>query len=65
MTGRAKVESLSVARNSFLQILRLSQLLEESGNGAGKAIERRGAIWMTEGAKGESMSVVCDGLACV
>jgi hypothetical protein len=40
MARRAEIESLTVACNRFLEILRLSQLLKLEGNDNAEVIER-------------------------
>jgi hypothetical protein len=40
MAWTAKIESLTVACDSFLEILHLSQLLKAGGNNAGEVMER-------------------------
>jgi hypothetical protein len=40
MPRRAEIESLTVACNSFLEILYLSQLLKSEGNDNAEVIER-------------------------
>jgi hypothetical protein len=60
MAGRTKMKSLTVACDSFLQILHLSQLLKAGGHSAGEVVEGCGAIGMAWRAKIESLTVVYD-----
>ena len=46
MAGMKKVESFTVARDSFLEILYINPLLETGENSIGKVIKRFGALWM-------------------
>ena len=62
MTWRAKIESLTVGCDSFLEVFHLSQLLKSGENSDGEVIEGWGAIWMAWREKIESLTVACDGL---
>jgi hypothetical protein len=61
MAWRAKIESLTVVCDGFLEILHLSQLHKAGLNSAGEVIEGQGAIWMAWRVKIENLTVVCDG----
>jgi hypothetical protein len=61
MAWRAKIESLTVACNGFLEILHLSQLLKACGYSVGEVIEGRGTIRMVWRVKIESLAVACNG----
>ena len=49
MARRAKVKSLMVVCDSFLEILHLSQLLKAGQNSSSEVVEGQRSIGMTEG----------------
>jgi hypothetical protein len=51
MAWRAKIESLTVVYDGFLEILHLSQLLEAGLKNVGEVVQGYGAIWMSWRAK--------------
>jgi hypothetical protein len=60
MAWRQKIESLTVACDSFLEIFYLSQLLKAGVNSVGEVTEGREVEWMAWRAKIESLTVACD-----
>ena len=62
MAWRAKIEGLTVACDSFLEILHLSQLLIADENSDGEVIEGYGAVGMAWRAKIKSSTVPCNSI---
>jgi hypothetical protein len=58
VTRREMIESLTLACNSFLEILHLSQLLKAGENSGGEVIEGCGASWMPGRVKSECVIIV-------
>jgi hypothetical protein len=59
MARRAKIESFTVAFDSFLEVLHLSQPLKSGANIDGKVIEGLGTVWMIWRAKNDRLTVGC------
>jgi hypothetical protein len=60
MARRAKIKSFTVAFDSFLEILDLSQLLKLGENTVGEVIEGLGVICMARRARIERLTVACN-----
>jgi hypothetical protein len=58
MAWRAKIKSLTVVCDGFLEILHLSQQLKAGEHSVGEVIEGCGAIGMAQRVKIESLTVV-------